>query len=142
MRVFKLHAYRQVFFYEDGKPIKNLFDFTISDSIYKDALVYLQNVEQRKTKFKTTVMANHECSKRELKDIIGTSSSSSDMASEILDNQKEQKFKQNIEKPTNQEKTIGKLFETMEEHMKKMEITNKELLKEIKMLKSQLHNQT
>ena len=142
MRVFKLHAYRQVFFYEDGKPIKNLFDFTISDSIYKDALVYLQNVEQRKTKFKTTVMANHECSKRELKDIIGTSSSSSDMASEILDNQKEQKFKQNIEKPTNEEKTVEKLFETMEDHMKKMEITNKELLKEIKMLKSQLHNQT
>ena len=142
MRVFKLHAYRQVFFYEDGKPIKNLFDFTISDSIYKDALVYLQNVEQRKTKFKTTVMANHECSKRELKDIIGTSSSSSDMASEILDDQKEQKFKQNIEKPTNEEKTIEKLFETMEDHMKKMEITNKELLKEIKMLKSQLHNQT
>ena len=142
MRVFKLHAYRQVFFYEDGKPIKNLFDFTISDSIYKDALVYLQNVEQRKTKFKTTVMANHECSKRELKDIIGTSSSSSDMASEILDNQKEQKSKQNIEKPTNEEKTVEKLFETMEDHMKKMEITNKELLKEIKMLKSQLHNQT
>ena len=142
MRVFKLHAYRQVFFYEDGKPIKNLFDFTISDSIYKDALVYLQNVEQRKTKFKTTVMANHECSKRELKDIIGTSSSSSDMASEILDNQKEQKSKQNFEKPTNEEKTVEKLFETMEDHMKKMEIINKELLKEIKMLKSQLHNQT
>ena len=97
---------------------------------------------QRKTKFKTTVMANHECSKRELKDIIGTSSSSSDMASEYLDDQKEQKFKQNIEKPTNEEKTVEKLFETMEDHMKKMEITNKELLKEIKMLKSQLHNQT
>ena len=138
LRVFKLHAYRQVFFYEDGKPIKNLFDFKISDSIYKDALIYLQNVEQRKTEFKTTVMANHENSKRELKEIIGTSSSSSDMASEILDDQKEQKSQQKSEKPSNEEQTIEKLFEKMENHMKKTEIINNELLKEIKMLKLQL----
>ena len=44
-----LPTYREVYFYEDGKPIGKLFDFQISDYLYNYATEQNRKAEQKIT---------------------------------------------------------------------------------------------
>ena len=98
--MFKLSAYRKVFFYEDGKPMRKHFDFSISDSLYREALIYLHNAEKRKNTFRKTLEINHDRIKRQLKDIIGNSSSIN-LETEYVSAQNEQTSEIDSRSPSN-----------------------------------------
>ena len=103
------------------------FDFSISDSLYKEALIYLHKAENRKNTFRKTLEINHDRIKRQLKDIIGNSSSVN-LETEYVSAQTEQTSEFDSRSSSN------KITLAM---VKKISNSIDDILNEVKTLKSQ-----
>ena len=106
------------------------FDFSISDSLYKEALIYLHKAENRKNTFRKTLEINHDRIKRQLKDIIGNSSSIN-LETEYVS--AETKQTSEIESRNSSNKITLAMVETMSNSIN-------DILKEVKTLKLQANS--
>ena len=121
-----LPTYREVYFYEDGKPIGKLFDFQISDYLYNYATEQNRKAEQKITEFKRITGESHDRSKRQFKEIINRTKS-------LGTCHKKKQFEQDFDNNTDQ--IMFSMFEKMCEKI--IEIKN-----EVEILKSNYNLQS
>ena len=62
--------FRQVYFYEDGKPVIKEFGFTIINTMFKDALDYIQKLDLENMKLMKTITEEHDHSKSQFDSIV------------------------------------------------------------------------